>query len=46
MEIWYAVEHSEDLEYLIRDINQFRLEGNEAAARETEKVLQRILDRQ
>lgn len=45
MEIWYAVEHNEDLEYLIRDINQFRLEGDELAARETEKVLERILTR-
>ena len=45
LEIWYAVEHNEDLEYLIRDINQFRLEGNELAARETEKVLERILNR-
>ncbi len=44
-EIWYAVEHPEDLEYLARDINQFRLVGDEETARETEKVLERILNR-
>jgi len=45
LELWYAVEHHEDLEYLIRDINQFRLEGDEVSARETEQVLSRILNR-
>jgi glycosyltransferase A (GT-A) superfamily protein (DUF2064 family) len=45
MELWYAVEHNEDLEYLVRDINQFRLEGDETSARETEMVLGRILNR-
>jgi len=44
-EIWYAVEHPEDVEYLARDINQFRLTGDEEIARETEKVLERILSR-
>ena len=44
-EIWYAVEHPEDMEYLARDINQFRLTGDEVTARETEKVLERILNR-
>jgi len=44
-EIWYAVEHPEDVEYLARDINQFRLTGDEETARETEKVLERILER-
>ncbi len=45
LEIWYAVETSEDLELMVRDINQFRFEGDEAIARETEKVLERILAR-
>ncbi|SYZ73353.1 hypothetical protein TRIP_C21471 [Candidatus Zixiibacteriota bacterium] len=45
MEIWYAVEHPEDIEYLVRDINQFRLEGDELSAKETEMVLERILNR-
>lgn len=44
-EVWYAVEHPEDMEYLARDINQFRLTGDEETARETEKVLERILSR-
>lgn len=44
-EIWYAVEHPEDMEYLARDINHFRLTGDEETARETEKVLERILNR-
>jgi hypothetical protein len=44
-EIWYAVEHPEDMEYLARDINHFRITGDEETARETEKVLERILNR-
>jgi hypothetical protein len=44
-EIWYAVEHPEDVEYLARDINHFRLTGDEDTARETERVLERILNR-
>lgn len=44
-EIWYAVEHPDTLEYLVRDINQFRMVGDEDTARETEKVLERILNR-
>ncbi len=46
LELWYAVEHPEDLEYLVRDINQYRLEGDEISARETEMVLQRVAERQ
>ena len=45
IQIWYAVEHPEDIEYLAMDINQFRLTGDEETARETEKVLERILNR-
>jgi glycosyltransferase A (GT-A) superfamily protein (DUF2064 family) len=45
LEIWYAVEHPEDLEYLIRDINQFRFEGDEESTKETEIALERILNR-
>ncbi len=45
LELWYAIEHNEDLEYLVRDINQYRLEGDELCARETEKVLERILNK-
>ncbi|MEZ5358683.1 MAG: DUF2064 domain-containing protein [Candidatus Zixiibacteriota bacterium] len=45
LQIWYAVEHPEDIQYLAMDINQFRLSGDEVTARETEKVLERILSR-
>ncbi len=44
-EIWYAVEHPDTLEFLVRDINQYRMVGDEDTARETEKVLERILSR-
>jgi len=43
LEIWYAVETPEDLEIMVRDINQFRFEGDETTARETEIVMERIL---
>jgi glycosyltransferase A (GT-A) superfamily protein (DUF2064 family) len=46
MEMWYAVEHPEDIEYLVRDINQYRLEGDELSTKETEKVLERLIKRQ
>ncbi|MCH7879105.1 MAG: hypothetical protein IH914_07315, partial [candidate division Zixibacteria bacterium] len=39
----YVVEHPEDIEYLVRDINQFRMEGDETTAYETEKTLERFL---
>ncbi|UCD64144.1 MAG: DUF2064 domain-containing protein [Candidatus Zixiibacteriota bacterium] len=45
LEIWYCVENTEEIEMMIRDINQFRYEGDEQTARETEKVLERILTR-
>jgi glycosyltransferase A (GT-A) superfamily protein (DUF2064 family) len=45
LEIWYAIEHPEDLEYLVRDINQYRREGDEVSAKETEAALERILGR-
>jgi glycosyltransferase A (GT-A) superfamily protein (DUF2064 family) len=45
LEIWYCVENTDEIEMMIRDINQFRFEGDEQTARETEKVLERILAR-
>ena len=45
LEIWYAVETSDDLEILARDINQYRFEGDMTTAHETELVLERILAR-
>jgi glycosyltransferase A (GT-A) superfamily protein (DUF2064 family) len=43
LEIWYCVERSDELEMAIRDINQFRFEGDELSSLETEKVLDRII---
>ncbi len=42
-EIWYAVETTDDLEIMVRDINQYRFEGDETTAIETEKVMERLL---
>jgi len=44
-EIWYAVDTTDDLEIMVRDINQFRFEDDEKTSRETEKVMERILAR-
>ncbi len=43
LEIWYAVESPEELEIMVRDINQFRYEGDNNTAKETEIVMERIL---
>lgn len=43
LEIWYAVDTSEELEMMVRDINQFRFEGDDSTARETEIIMERIL---
>ncbi len=45
LEIWYAVESSEYLEMMARDINQCRFEGDLNTARETEIIMERILAR-
>jgi len=45
LEIWYAIEETDDLEMLARDINQYRYEGDQTTANETERVLERILSR-
>jgi len=42
-EIWYAVETTDHLEIMVRDINQYRFEGDETTAVETEKVMERLL---
>ena len=42
-EIWYAVETTDKLEMMVRDINQYRFEGDETTAVETEKVMERLL---
>ncbi len=45
LEIWYAVESSEELELMARDINQYRFEGDETTARETELVMERLISK-
>lgn len=45
LDIWYPVETSDGLEIMARDINQYRLQGDEHTARETELVLERILSK-
>jgi hypothetical protein len=43
MELWYDLRQPEDLEFLVRDINHFRLVGDERSAVRTEQVLGEIL---
>ncbi|MBD3258696.1 DUF2064 domain-containing protein [candidate division GN15 bacterium] len=45
LEIWYTIETSDELEIMARDINQFRFEGNEETARETELVMERLISK-
>jgi Uncharacterized protein conserved in bacteria (DUF2064) len=45
LEIWYCIESMDEIEMMVRDINQYRFEGNEETARETEVVMERILAR-
>ena len=41
--VWYDIDTAEDIEFLVRDINQFRLAGDEERAQYTESVLANIL---
>lgn len=43
LDLWYDVDTTDDLEFLVRDINQFRLAGDEKSLKHTEEVLARIL---
>lgn len=43
LEIWYCVEGPDELELMVRDINQYRFEGDETTAHETEIVMGRLL---
>jgi glycosyltransferase A (GT-A) superfamily protein (DUF2064 family) len=43
MDLWYDLRQPEDLEFLVRDINQFRLVGDESSAVRTEQILGDIL---
>jgi hypothetical protein len=46
LELWYDVSHQEDIEFIVRDINHFRLTGDEESARATEDVLARYVDQE
>jgi glycosyltransferase A (GT-A) superfamily protein (DUF2064 family) len=43
LDLWYDISHQEDIEFIIRDINHFRLTGDEESARATEEVLAKYL---
>jgi len=43
MDLWYDLRHPEDLEFLVTDINHFRLVGDEQTASKTEAMLGEIL---
>jgi glycosyltransferase A (GT-A) superfamily protein (DUF2064 family) len=43
MDIWYDLRQPGDLEFLVRDINHYRLVGDEKSALRTEQVLEEIL---
>lgn len=44
LDLWYDVDTTDDLEFLVRDINQSRLAGDEKSLKHTEEVLARILE--
>jgi len=43
LDLWYDLRNPEDLEFLVTDINHFRLVGDEDSAARTESVLEEIL---
>lgn len=43
LNLWYDVDTVDDLEFLVRDINQLRRAGDEISLKKTEEVLERIL---
>jgi len=43
LDLWYDLRNPEDLEFLVTDINHFRLVGDEESASRTERVLGEIL---
>ncbi|MFH2055846.1 MAG: DUF2064 domain-containing protein [bacterium] len=45
LELWYNMRQPGDIEFLARDINAFRLAGDERSARHTEKVLEALLQK-
>jgi glycosyltransferase A (GT-A) superfamily protein (DUF2064 family) len=45
LELWYDLQQPEDLEYLVRDINAFRMIGDESSAKRTEGVLNTLIEK-
>jgi glycosyltransferase A (GT-A) superfamily protein (DUF2064 family) len=45
LEIWYCVETTDEMEIMIRDVNQCRWEGDRDTAKETEILMERILSK-
>ena len=45
LELWYNLRQPGDIEFLARDINAFRLAGDERSAKHTEKVLEALLQK-
>jgi glycosyltransferase A (GT-A) superfamily protein (DUF2064 family) len=45
LEIWYNLRQPGDIEFLARDINAFRMAGDEKSAKHTEKVLEALINR-
>jgi glycosyltransferase A (GT-A) superfamily protein (DUF2064 family) len=43
LELWYDLRQSGDLEFLARDINAFRIVGDETSAKRTETVLESLI---
>ena len=46
LDLWYDITHQEDIEFVVRDINQYRLTGDEESGKATEEVLARYLDQE
>ncbi len=45
LELWYDLRQPGDLEFLARDINAFRIIGDEISAKQTETALESLLER-
>ena len=45
IELWYDLRQPGDLEFLVRDINAFRIIGDETSAKATEAVLESLLQK-
>ena len=45
LELWYDLRQPGDLEFLVRDINAFRIIGDEFSAKRTETVLETLIEK-